>query len=420
MSTGAPLLVPADVQGYLVALAIGLLIGVERERSKASAPGDGHQAAGVRTFPLIALVGALAAGFGPVGIAVGGAFVVMAAMASYRRTRDADPGLTTEVALVVTFLLGLLAMDNAALAGALGVVVAVVLASKSRLHRFTRELLTSQELHDGLLLAAAAVIVLPLLPDRAIDPWGALNLHTLWTLVVVVMAINGAGYVALRLLGPRAGLPLAGFAGGFVSSTATIAAMGDRSRAAPALLPQCVSGALFSNIATVLMLAVVIGALSMPTLGLLAVPLACAGVAALTAALLARGRTQDGAADGTAVAPGRPFEPRQAVMFAVVVSVILLLAALVHRWLGDTGLMAAAAVSGLADVHAASASVAQLVAAGQATPHEAQWPVALALLTNSCSKLLMAWLRGGTPYAARLLPGLVLILLAFAAGAWLA
>lgn len=420
MSAEAPLLLPADVQGYLVALAIGLLIGVERERSKASAPGGGHTAAGVRTFPLVALAGALAAGFGQVGIAIGGAFVVMAAMASYRRTRDADPGLTTEVAMLVTYLLGLLAMDNAALAGALGVVVAVVLASKSRLHRFTRELLTAQEMHDGLLLAAAAVIVLPLLPDRAIDPWGALNLHTLWTLVVVVMAINGAGYVALRLLGPRAGLPLAGFAGGFVSSTATIAAMGDRSRAAPALLPQCVSGALFSNIATVLMLAVVIGALSMPTLRLLAVPLAAAGAAALVAALLARGRERDGAADGAAVAPGRPFEPRQAVMFAVVVSLILLLATLVHRWLGDTGLMAAAAVSGLADVHAASASVAQLVAAGQATPHEAQWPVALALFTNACSKLLMAWLRGGTPYAMRLLPGLVLMLLAFAVGAWLA
>ena len=180
------------------------------------------------------------------------------------------------------------------------------------------------------------------------------------------------------------------------------------------------AGALLSNIATVLMLAVVVGALSMPTLKLLAVPLSAAGVAALVAALVSRGRDGVGSADGAAVAPGRPFEPRQAVLFAVVVAAILLLATLVHRWLGDTGLMAAAAVSGLADVHAASASVAQLVVAGQATPHEAQWPIALALFTNSCSKLLMAWLRGGSPYALRLLPGLALILAAYALGAWLA
>jgi uncharacterized membrane protein (DUF4010 family) len=409
---------PPELPGIGVALAIGLLIGIERERSK----GDGPQraAAGVRTFLLVALAGAIAERLGGIGIAVGGGFVALAALAAYGRSRTEDPGLTTEVAMLVTFLLGVLAMRVLPLAAGLGVIVAVVLASKSGLHRFIRNTLTEQELHDGLLLAAAAGVVLPLLPDRAIDPWGAFNPHTLWLLVVLVMAINGGGYVALRLLGPGAGLPLAGFVGGFVSSTATIAAMADRSRAAPTLRASCVAAALCSNIATILMLGVVVGALSPPALQHLALPLGLAGLAALVGAGIA-GRRRAGGTGATAAGPiaaGRPFEPRHALIFAAIVGVILLLSAGVYRWLGDTGVTLAAGVSGFADLHAAAASAAQLVAAGAIDVHAIGIPVLVALITNSCSKLLMAWLRGGRGFALRLLPGVALIVAAFAAGWW--
>lgn len=406
----------ADLTGFSVAFAIGLLIGIERERSKGEGPARGP--AGVRTFLLIALAGAIAQRLGGVGIAIGGAFVALAALAAYRRSPDSDPGLTTEVAMLVTFLLGALAMTAVPLAASLGVVVAVVLASKSQLHRFVRNTLTEQEVHDALLLAAAAVVILPLLPDRSIDPWQALNPRKLWTLVVLVMAINAAGYIALRMLGPGRGLALAGFAGGFVSSTATIAAMGDRSRAAPTLLPQCVAAALFSNVATVIMLATVVGALSPPMLRTLAWPLVFAGVTALIAAAIARGRGRSGSADHAPVAPGRPFEPRHALYFAAIVSAILLLSAAVHDGLGDHGLNLAAGLSGFADLHAAAASVAQLAAAGVTATEGAVWPVCIALVTNSLSKLLMAWLRGGRAYVLRLLPGIAAIVLAFAAGIW--
>jgi uncharacterized membrane protein (DUF4010 family) len=412
--------IPAELSGFSVALGIGLLIGIERERSKGDGPD--RAAAGVRTFLLIALVGALATTaaqrFGGLIFAVGGGFVALAALAAYRRSRADDPGLTTEVAMLVTFLLGALAMTALPLAAGLGVVVAVVLASKSALHRFVRDTLTEQEVHDGLLLAAAAAVVLPLLPDRAIDPFGAFNPHTLWTLVVLVMAINAGGYIALRLLGPGAGLALAGFIGGFISSTATIAAMGDRARASPQLRAQCVAAALFSNVATILMLGAVIGALSPPMLQRLVLPLTLAGIAALIAAAIARWRLAPGTVADRPVAGGRPFEPRQALSFAAIVSAILLLSALVHRWLGDAGVGLAAGVSGLADVHAAAASVAQLAAAGAITPEHGGWPVLIALATNSASKLLMAWLRGGRGFALRLLPGVMLIVAAFAAGAW--
>lgn len=407
-----------ELLGYCVALAVGLLIGVDRERHKGEGAGQG--AAGVRTFLLVALAGAIAQRLGATGLAVAGVFVALAALASYRGSRDTDPGLTTEVAMLVTFLLGALAMVELVLTAALGVVVAIVLAGKSALHRFVREVLTEQELHDALMLVAAAAVVLPLLPDRTIDPWDALNPHKLWMLVVLIMAINAAGYVALRALGPSAGLALAGFVGGFVSSTATIAAMGDRARAAPALQAQCVAGALFSNVATIVVLAAVVGALSPSMLARLAWPLAFAGAAALLAAGIARSRSTFEAVDDQPVAAGRPFEPRQALLFAAIVSAILLFSAIVHRWLGDAGVTVAAALSGFADLHAAAASTAQMVAGGSLPADGTGGPVFVALATNSCSKLLMAWLRGGRGFVLRVLPGVALIVAAFAAGAWLA
>lgn len=410
------LTISTELLGFGVAFAIGLLIGIERERNKGEGPG--RAAAGVRTFILVALAGAIAQRLGGVGIAIGGAFVALAALASYRRSHSEDPGLTTEIAMLVTFLLGVLAMTALPIAAGLGVMVAVVLASKSTLHSFVRNTLTQQEMHDALLLAAAAVVVLPLLPDRTIDPWQALNPYKLWLLVVLVMAINAAGYVALRLLGPGAGLALAGFVGGFISSTATIAAMGDRSRAAPQWLAQCVSAALCSNIATVIMLAAVVAALSPSLLSTLIWPLIFAGCAALLSAWLVHARSEPADVLDHPVAPGRPFEPRHALAFAAVVSVILLLSAGVHRWLGDTGVQLAAGVSGLADLHAAAASVAQLVAAGAIEVGDGGWPVFVALIANSLSKLLMAWLRGGFGFFLRLLPGVIAIIAAFAAGVW--
>jgi uncharacterized membrane protein (DUF4010 family) len=410
--------VSADtLYGLCVAFAIGMLIGIERERNKGE--GANRGAAGVRTFVLIALAGAVAERIGGVSVAVGAAFVALAALAGYRRTQDSDPGLTTEVAMLVTFLLGVMAMRMLPLAAGLGAAVALVLASKSWLHRFTVHTLTEQELHDALLLVASAVIVLPLLPDRAIDPWQALNPRKLWMLVVIVMAINAVGYIALRALGPNTGLSLAGFAGGFVSSTATIAAFGDRSRSTPQLLQSCVSAALFSNIATIVQLVIVIGALSLPMLRDLALPLGAAATAAVIAAAIARRRAVIAYAAADEIARGRPFEPKHALIYVAIVSAILLASAIVHDWLGDAGLAAASGLAGFADVHAAAASLAQLALSGQIAVADAAFPVLIAIITNSTAKLAMAWLRGGRPYALRLLPGLALIVFTFAAAMWL-
>ncbi|HEX5755489.1 MAG TPA: MgtC/SapB family protein, partial [Arenimonas sp.] len=175
------------------ALGIGLLIGTVRERRETRK----DVVAGLRTHALTALAGVTALWLGlvvfAVVLALAGVFVAM----SYWTSRDHDPGLTGEIALVLTCLLGGLALPQPALAAALGVLTALLLYAKQPLQRLTRELLSEREVQDGLLLLASALVILPLLPNRPLGPFGVFNPATLWTLVVLVMAISAVGHVAL-------------------------------------------------------------------------------------------------------------------------------------------------------------------------------------------------------------------------------
>lgn len=405
-----------ELRGLTVALGIGLLVGIERERRKAEDEGRG--AAGVRTFTLIALAGAVAERLGGVGVAIAGGFTALAALASYRYSRERDPGLTTEVAMLVVFLLGVLAMREVALAAGLGVAVAVLLAAKSRVHRFVNKILTEQELHDALLLAAAAAIVLPLLPDRALDPWQVLNLRKLWLLAVIIMAINAAGHVALRAFGARTGLLLAGLAGGFASSTATIASMGAMAKKNPSLAMACAGAGVVSNVSTVVQLAVIAGTLSPVLLQALWPPVLAAGVVIVLFALVSTWAARRQPADGAKIG-GRAFEPKHALLFVAIVATVMVVSAAMLAWLGDAGLDATLALSGLADVHAAAASAAQLVAVERITPQAAVPAIALAFAANSTTKLVMAFATGGRAYGLHLLPGIAAMVAAFAATVWL-
>ena len=281
------------VSQLLAALGGGLLVGIERERSKGSGPG--RKPAGVRTFALAALIGAISAMIGT-GVLILSALAIAAlVLAGYLRSNGEDRGLTSEMALYLVFLLGALSAEQPQVAAALYVVVAIVLAFKQALHHFTRQVLTEAELGDLLLLAASVLIILPLLPDRTVDPFDVLNPRKLWLLVVLVMSINAAGYVALRLLGARRGLLLAGLLGGFVSSAATIGSMGQRARAAPDTRDSAVAAGLMSNVATVIQLVVILAALSVDLLREVAPALAVAAAATALVALLSIGRRPRGA-----------------------------------------------------------------------------------------------------------------------------
>jgi uncharacterized membrane protein (DUF4010 family) len=395
-----------------VSLGIGVLLGVERERRKGE--GSERAVAGVRTFALVGLLGGVSWRLGgAVTAAVALGFVGLAAVVGYTRSREGDPGLTTEVALVVDFLLGALAQRETGVAAALGVVTAILLAGRERIHRVVRDSLSERELHDGLLFAACALIVLPLLPDRSFGPYGSLNPSVIWRLVVIVMAIQAAGYVALRIIGPRYGLPVIGLLGGFVSSTATIGVMGARAVREPALRRGATAAAVISSVATIILLAIVVGAASTAVLRELALPLIVAGVVATGYAVLFAVRATRSRADEQ-FERGRAFNLRVAVLLAITVTIVMLASSILTAVLGRAGLVLGTAIAGLADSQSAAISAATLSNTGHISTSGAGVAILAALTSNTFSKAAVAAVLGNRRYAANVWPGLALIL----AGAW--
>jgi uncharacterized membrane protein (DUF4010 family) len=294
------------------------------------------------------------------------------------------------------------------LAAGIGVTAAILLAARTPMHIFVRQVLTATEVRDALIFAGATLVILPLLPDRAMGPFAAFNPAKIWIVVILVMAIGGIGHIAVRALGARYGLPLAGFAGGFISSTATIGAMGQRARNTQAR-NAAVAGAVLSTVATVAQMTLVLAATSLPVLRHLALPLALAGAAAIAYGAIftvyALRQTNEEEKE-----PGRAFSLTGALVFAAVLATVLFAAAALQHYFGEAGVLVVAALAGFADTHAAAISVASL----QMEPHTAAAPVLVAFTTNTVSKMVFAWTGGGSDYALRVIPGLI----AVAAAAW--
>jgi uncharacterized membrane protein (DUF4010 family) len=389
-----------------VACGVGLLVGIERERRKGSGPRRG--AAGVRTFLIVAMVGVLSAMTGEPVMPVMMALAVGAlAVSAYRRDHSGDPGMTTEVALLATFLLGVLSESAPVLAAGIGALLAIALAAREWLHRVVRRQLSAQEIHDGLLLAACALVVLPLVPDRAIGPYGAFNPRTVWKFTVLVMSINALGYLAQRVLGARRGLPLAGLAAGFISSSAAHAAMGARARSEPALRASALAGAAWSSVATFVQLALVLAVVSPALLRPMLVPLLVAMLVCTLNAWLLTARSKVGA-KLAAEPPGRVFRLQEALLIGGLIAVVLLVTTLAARWFGARYAMATIMLGGFADVHSATASAGMLCNGGAFTPQRAALAIALAVAANAATKLTLAWRGSSAGFAMRLAPGLLL------------
>lgn len=400
-----------------VALGIGLLIGAERERRKGEGPA--RSPAGIRTFSAAALAGATSMMVGGVPVlAVTIAGVAALTAIAYFRSRDDDPGLTTEIALILTALLGGLSIQQPALAAGVAVALAALLAARTPLHHFVRSVLTEGEVRDALIFAGATLVVLPLLPNQALGPYDALNPRSIWIVVILVMAISAAGYIIVRLLGTRFGLPIAGLASGFISSTATIGAMGARVRKSPGIITAAVAGAALSTVATIILMSLVLAPTSIITLRAVSVPLICAGIAAAAygVGFTVRALREREAPDPQ---PGQAFSLPVALVFALTLSAILIASAALREWFGETGVIVAAAVAGFVDTHSAAIAVASLVASGKMAPADAVFPILAGLSTNTISKIIFAWSSGSRSFALRLIPGLILVAAAAWAGALL-
>jgi uncharacterized membrane protein (DUF4010 family) len=403
---------PSVLLNLAAALGIGLLIGAERERRKGGGPA--RAPAGIRTFTVASLAGAASVMVGgAVVLAVTVAGVALLTAIAYLRSRSDDPGLTTEIALILTTLLGGLSMQQPALAAGIAVGLAALLAARTPLHHFVRSVLTEKEVNDALIFAGATLVVLPLLPNQALGPYDALNPRSIWIVVILVMAISAAGYILVRMLGARFGLPIAGLASGFISSTATIGAMGARVLKSPDVISAAVAGAALSTVATVTQLCLVLAATSPVALRAMSMPLIWAGIAAAAygVGFMVLALREREAAEPQ---PGHAFSFPVALAFALTLAAVLIASAALREWFGETGVIVAAAAAGFVDTHSAAIAIASLVASGKMTATDAVFPILAAFSTNTISKMIFAWSSGSRTFALRLIPGLILV----AGAAW--
>jgi uncharacterized membrane protein (DUF4010 family) len=382
------------------ALGCGLLIGIERERRKGEGPG--RALAGLRTFALTCVTGAAAALTQIDGVVVAGVlFVAALGVVAYFRDRSDDPGVTTEVALLLTYLIGVLCHWSLPLAAGLAVGLTAMLAGRERLHGFARQWLRPAEVRDGIVLAALVLLALPLVPDRPL--WGdTLNPHVIVQLLALLLGVQAAAHLARRLLQAQHAVALSALASGFVSSTATIATLGLAAREGRSGARLMAGGALLSCVSTLLQLLLVAAAVQPAWLGHLALPaLGGAALALVWGLWLVRGAAPEAVAVA-AEQDERMFSLKGALAVAALLAGIQALVYALTLWLGETGLIVGSLLGALADLHSALAAV---FTSGPPAPigHQA---VMGALAVHALSKSVTASLVGGRSYALWFLPGL--------------
>jgi uncharacterized membrane protein (DUF4010 family) len=420
------------IRDFAIALLIGALIGVEREKrigvEREKSKSEDLGGIGLRTFILFALVGA-AAGFlsrgGGVPWVLLAAFLPVSALlfAGYwlvSRAQDGTFGLTTEIAAVAVFLFGAMTMlGHRELAIGLGVVTAAVLAYKQPLHGLVAKL-GWDDVYAGVRLLIATFIILPLLPDRTLDPWEALNPYKLWLLVILISSLSLVGYVATRWLGPGRGTALTGITGGLVSSTAVTLSFARRSRDEPAAGATLACGILLAWAVMFGRVLVLVLAVNFSLVYPLVLPFAAMGLLTFLAAWLLYRRS--GATAGPQdVQLQNPFSLTAAVQFALVFAAVLLLVKLTQFYFPGGGVYIVAALAGLTDVDAITLSMAEYAKGN--SPTVAAIAVVIASISNTVVKCGMVATLGGPALRRPILLATAGIILAgiggVAAMAWL-
>lgn len=405
-----------------LALFIGLLIGLEREY--AAREKDQPQMAGVRTYALMGVLGALAAlvgeqlndawGF----IAISGIFGGLIVVGYNVEAEHGGRGLTSEMAALLTYLSGALCYwGQRPLAAALGVTTMALLSLKPVMHTFASRL-TREDVYATLKFAVITAIVLPVLPDVAIGPapFDVLNPHHLWQMVVLISGISFSGYALMKLMHRENVIGLSGLLGGLVSSTAVTLSFVHRSRSAPALTRAFATGIVLAWTVMFARILVIVAVVYAALIRFLVIPMAVGVLSGvLYSVYLVRGHHR---AQTEAVSLDNPFELGPAFKFALVYAVILVVARGAQLYSGTAGVYVSSALAGLTDVSAITLSLSELTRRGVLDTTTATRGITLAALVNTLSKGVLVWVWGTPALRRALTPGLALMLVVTLAAAF--
>ena len=379
------------------ALAIGLLIGVERYKDRK--PGE-QKTAGVRTFAIICLLGAICSLLANPGFTLltFGGVMVLLALGYFRRSANSY-GLTTEVAGMLTFWLGYMTRDYEALAIGLGVLATILLAHKERLHEFAEHHISELEFYDTLKFLAVVFVIYPVLPDRPIGPFEFVNPSHLWLLVILVSSISYFGYVLVRVAGEDRGTTLGALLGGLVSTTAVTLSLADRSARFPGQSRRFGLAGVMANAVQFPRLLALVWIVSPALARHLALPLLAMGAVGMSGAwLLERSHR--------AVSPGandlplqNPYSLRAALKLGLFFAAVFLISRGGQALYGTGGILGAAAIAGLGDASAISLSLAGLTAEHSFSLHLAATGVLIAVTANALLKTGFSLVKGGREYA---------------------
>lgn len=405
-------MIPAPVLQLAVALGLGLLVGMQRERTERSV-------AGVRTFPLIAMLGTVCAqlaehfgGWVLAGGLVALAGIVVAANLAKLKKGEVDPGTTTEVAALLLFAVGALTVRDLSAAVIVGGVVALLLHLKPQMHHLVAGI-GERDVRAIMQFALISLVILPVLPNREFGPYRVLNPFKIWLMVVLIVGISLCGYVAFKQFSARSGTLAGGILGGLISSTATTVSFARSSRSAPN------GAALFATVIVIASAVVfarvvaLIAAAAAPAFAALAPPLATMfGLMCLLAGALTfiTRRQQMPRPE-----PENPAELKSALVFGALYAAVLFFVAFARDYFGQTGLYTVAVLSGLSDMDAITLSTSQLVAAGQLDASTGWRAILAAALSNIVFKTGMVAMLGSRALLLRV--GVLFALALLAGGA---
>jgi uncharacterized membrane protein (DUF4010 family) len=377
---------------YGLAILLGALMGFERERKQS-------RLAGLRTFILITLFGAICGQIGTVvestWIVFAGllAILVQSGMVHFLRVKEAiTAGMTTSIALLVAYGIGVLvALEQILAAVTLALATTVILYFKPQLHQFTKNL-SEKDIHAIFQFGLIAFIILPVLPNQGYGPYNALNPYNIWLMVVMISAINLVGYVILKIVGQRWGGPVLGILGGIVSSTATTLSFSRHAKNNPGF---SLMGAVVVSLASAVVLirmAVLVGIIHAQLLTKLVLPLSAMFCVGLAAVIIVWKRTDT--QETPTFETNNPMELRQALLFGMIYAVVLLGVSAGEYFFGNKGVYLVSLISGLTDVDAITLSNARIASKGALASDQAAISILIAYVSNLFFKLAVVGILG--------------------------